>query len=197
LEGGKLPSVWNRRIAQQLHLCQRGGVLNKEGYLENFVTLPEFLAQFPVGQSAGEFVDRLFQNSGAEPTTDERTAAIAAYGTGDSTGRVAALRSVIESGTVFNAEYNLAFVLMEYYSYLRRNPDDAPDNNFAGYDFWLAKINSFSLPGEDMRDDAQAFGRVKRAEMVRAFIESEEYRLRFFGAPGGNQQGTFRTANRQ
>ena len=32
-----------------------------------------------------------------------------------------------------------------------------------------------------------AFARVKRAEMVRAFIESGEYRQRFFGAPGGNQ----------
>jgi hypothetical protein len=33
--------------------------------------------------------------------------------------------------------------------------------------------------GEDMRDDAQAFERVKRAEMVKAFIESIEYRARF------------------
>jgi len=73
---------------------------------------------------------------------------------------------------------------------MRRNPDDAPDNNFNGYDFWLNKINSFSLPGEDMRNDTQAQARLQRAEMVRAFIESSEYRQRFFGAPGGNQQGT-------
>jgi hypothetical protein len=79
---------------------------------------------------------------------------------------------------------------MQYYGYLRRNPDDAPDNNFNGYDFWLNKINSFSLPGEDMRNDAQAQARLQRAEMVRAFIESNEYRQRFFGAAGGNQQGT-------
>ena len=72
---------------------------------------------------------------------------------------------------------------MQYYGYLRRNPDDAPDNNFAGFDFWLNKINSFSSPEEDMRDDSQALARVQRAEMVRAFIESFEYRQRFFGAP--------------
>jgi hypothetical protein len=30
---------------------------------------------------------------------------------------------------------------------------------------------------------------VGRAEMVRAFIESAEYRQRFGGAPGGNQAG--------
>ncbi|MFL6334691.1 MAG: hypothetical protein ACJ754_15370 [Pyrinomonadaceae bacterium] len=50
-------------------------------------------------------------------------------------------------------------------------------------------MNQFSLPGEDMRDAAQALGRVRRAEMVKAFIESVEYRRRFGGAPEGNQQG--------
>jgi hypothetical protein len=78
---------------------------------------------------------------------------------------------------------------MQYYGYLRRNPDDAPDNNFNGYDFWLAKLNSFTLPGEDARDEAVALARVRRAEMVRAFIESAEYRERFGGAAGGNQSG--------
>jgi hypothetical protein len=72
----------------------------------------------------------------------------------------------------------------------------APDNNFAGFDFWLQKINSFSLAGEDMRDDLQALARVQRAEMVRAFIESFEYRRRFFGAAGGNQQGASEAAPR-
>ena len=83
---------------------------------------------------------------------------------------------------------------MQYYGYLRRNPDDAPDNNFSGYDFWLAKLNSFSRPGEDMRDDAQAQARVGRAEMVRAFIESAEYRQRFGGSPEGNQLGPVASA---
>jgi hypothetical protein len=78
---------------------------------------------------------------------------------------------------------------MEYYGYLRRSPDDAPDNNFAGYDFWLDKMNQFTLPGENVRDEAVALRRVRRAEMVRAFIESDEYRQRFHGAPGGNQTG--------
>ncbi|HYE15638.1 MAG TPA: hypothetical protein VD968_14435, partial [Pyrinomonadaceae bacterium] len=60
-----------------------------------------------------------------------------------------------------------------------RNPNDAPDTNYAGFDFWLAKMNSFSLPGEDVRDETVALSRVNRAEMVRAFILSIEYRGRF------------------
>ena len=49
---------------------------------------------------------------------------------------------------------------------LRRNPDDSPDNNRSGYDFWLAKLNQFG-------------GDFIAAEMVKAFISSTEYRKRF------------------
>ena len=99
------------------------------------------------------------------------------------------MHSVADSGSVFNRQYNAAFVLAEYIGYLRRNPNDAPEPalNYAGFDFWLMKMNQFSLPGEDMRNDTQAFDRARRAEMVKAFIVSSEYRERFFGAPSGNQ----------
>jgi hypothetical protein len=97
---------------------------------------------------------------------------------------------VADSNSVFQKQYNPAFVLMEYYGYLRRNPDDAPDNNFSGYDFWLNKLNQFSVAGEDVRNESVALGRVKRAEMVKAFLVSGEYRQRFAGSPTGNQQGS-------
>ena len=96
---------------------------------------------------------------------------------------------MVESAPVYNALYNPAFVLMQYFGYLRRNPDDEPDFNFDGYDFWLGKLNQFSRPGEDVRNESVALGRVRRSEMVRAFIESAEYRRRFLGAEGGNQMG--------
>ena len=47
----------------------------------------------------------------------ERGAALSAYGSGDTAGRAAALRSVIESRSVFNGQYNAAFVLMQYFGY--------------------------------------------------------------------------------
>jgi hypothetical protein len=57
---------------------------------------------------------------------------------------------------------------MQYFGYLRRNPDDAPEQNrdFAGYNFWLGKLNEFN-------------GNFIEAEMVKAFISSDEYRRRF------------------
>jgi hypothetical protein len=55
---------------------------------------------------------------------------------------------------------------MQYYGYLRRNPNGAPDTDFTGYDFWLTKLNQFH-------------GNFIEAEMVKAFIQSTEYRQRF------------------
>jgi hypothetical protein len=59
-------------------------------------------------------------------------------------------------------------LLMQYFGYLRRNPDDAPEPglNFGGYNFWLGKLNEFN-------------GDFVRAEMVKAFLDSTEFRNRF------------------
>ena len=55
---------------------------------------------------------------------------------------------------------------MQYFGYLRRNPNDTPDADYSGYDFWLTKLNQFN-------------GDYQKAEMVKAFISSREYRQRF------------------
>jgi hypothetical protein len=151
---------------------------NRQAFAIAFVQRSDFQAAHG-SQTADQYVDSLFANAGATPTAPERAAAITAFGSGDTAGRAAALRNVTESGSVFNKLYNPAFVLMQYFGYLRRNPNDAPDGNFSGYDFWLAKMNQFSVAGEDVRNEQVALGRVQRAEMVKAFIVSGEYRGRF------------------
>ena len=80
--------------------------------------------------------------------------------------RAQALRLIAESEYFRAEELNRAFVLMEYFGYLRRNPSDPPDNNLTGFNFWLDKLNSFN-------------GDYVRSEMVKAFITSKEYRSRF------------------
>ena len=62
--------------------------------------------------------------------------------------------------------FNETFVLMQYFGYLRRDPDSAPDSGFAGFNFWLGKLDDFG-------------GDYGAAEMVKAFISSTEYRQRF------------------
>ena len=73
---------------------------------------------------------------------------------------------VTQASDYISREIPRAFVQFEYFGYLRRNPNDAPDNNFNGYNFWLNKLN---LSGGDFL----------KAEMVKAFINSPEYRQRF------------------
>jgi hypothetical protein len=114
-------------------------------------------------------VDALFASAGVVPSALERQDAINAFGAGGTAGRIAALRSIADSETLRTAEFQPAFVLMQYFAYLRRNPTDPPDNNDSGYQFWLAKLKAFN-------------GNFVNAEMVKAFIVSIEYRSRF-GAP--------------
>jgi photosystem II stability/assembly factor-like uncharacterized protein len=142
---------------------------NKQAYATQIVTSAAFITAYPLPQTASQYVDALFATATVSPTTTERNAAITAFGDGGTSGRVAALRSVVESNSIKSAEFNPAFVLMEYYGYLRRNPTDPPDNNDAGYQFWLTKLNSFG-------------GNFINAEMVKAFITCAEYRKRF-GTP--------------
>ena len=140
--------------------------MNKQAFALKWVSRAEFLAEHPEGQSAGDYVDSLFANAGAQPTAAERAAAVTAYGAGDAQGRAAALRSVAESKSVFDRQFNRAFVLMQYFGYLRRDPDAAPDTDFSGYQFWLSKLEEFG-------------GHYIEAEMVKAFITSLEYQQRF------------------
>jgi hypothetical protein len=57
-------------------------------------------------------------------------------------------------------EFNRAFVTMQYFGYLRRDPDTS------GFNFWLNKLNAFN-------------GNFVNAEMVKAFLNASEYRQRF------------------
>ena len=87
-------------------------------------------------------------------------------GTAGTKTRAQVLRALAEDSEFTAAQFNRAFVLMQYFGYLRRNPNDAPDSNFDGYDFWLSKLNEFN-------------GNYVAAELVKAFIRSGEYRARF------------------
>jgi len=126
-----------------------------------------------------QFVDQLFMNAGVTPSATDRAAAInefrSATTTADIAARARALRRVAENSTFAQQQFNKAFVLMQYFGYLRRNPNDPPELtlDFQGYNFWLTKLNNFTQPGDDV------LVRIQKAEMVKAFLLSTEYRQRF------------------
>ena len=140
---------------------------NKQAFALVFVQRSNFQTQH-AGQAADVYVNSLFSNTGVSPTPAEVTAAVNAFnsaGGGDS-GRAAALRSVAESNSVTTQLNDEAFVLMQYFGYLQRNPNDPPDSDYSGFNFWLGKLSQFN-------------GDFIAAEMVKAFIDSTEYRHRF------------------
>jgi photosystem II stability/assembly factor-like uncharacterized protein len=139
---------------------------NKVAFAQAFVQRQSFVSAYPQGMDASAYVDALFSHAGVTPSSQDTQAAITAYGSGDTTGRAAALRAVAESQALQQAEKNRAFVLMQYFGYLQRDPDAGPDSDFSGYDFWLSKLEQFN-------------GDFVKAEMVKAFLSSIEYRQRF------------------
>jgi TolB protein len=143
---------------------------NERAFATDFVMQPRFTTAYPETLTPGTFVDALYANAGVTPGAAERQAAINEFGSATNTADVAArarvLRRVAENSVLVRQEFNKAFVLMQYFGYLRRNPNDAPDNNFDGFNFWLGKLNQFG-------------GNFIEAEMVKAFLGSSEYLLRF------------------
>jgi CSLREA domain-containing protein len=139
---------------------------NKQAYAEQVVTSPAFVTKYPLSLAAADYVNALYATAMVTPTDAEKQDGIAVFGAGGTTGRVAAFRRVADSDSLRTAEFRPAFVLLQYFGFLRRNPTDAPDVDDSGYQFWLAKLNQFN-------------GDFAKAEMVKAFIVSTEYRSRF------------------
>ena len=141
---------------------------NKVAYAADFVQRAEFKTAFPDSLTADQFVTKLDTNAGGVLSPAEKGNLVAqlAVNPTDVTKRAMTVRAVAEDVDLKNGEFNKAFVLAQYFGYLRRNPNDAPDADFTGFQFWLTKLNQFN-------------GNFIEAEMVKAFISSLEYRQRF------------------
>jgi YVTN family beta-propeller protein len=164
--------IYSSRIGRNVVVNQTGWEalleVNKQAFYKGWVQQPDFLNAFPIGMPADQFVDKLDLNAGHVLSATERANLINDLNSApsDLTKRASVLRSLVEDPDFVAKEFNRAFVLMEYFGYLRRNPDDPPDHDLTGLNFWLDKLNQFN-------------GNFIQAEMVKAFISSDEYRNRF------------------
>jgi hypothetical protein len=129
-----------------------------------FVQRTEFVQKY-VGQTTAEpFVDALIASILQRSNVNlggQRTALIDKYNTSAdmNQSRAFALRDAIDNTTFISAEYNKAFVLMQYFAYLQRDLDQD------GYDFWLGIVNDTT--------------KSNYRSMVCAFLTSPEYQKRF------------------
>lgn len=141
---------------------------NKQAFFNEVVNRAEFVHQFGYMTNA-QYVDELIFNTHVTFAPAERDALVNGLDNHTET-RATVLRKVVQNPAFKQAEFNRAFVLEEYFGYLRRSPDAPPDDfSLSGFNFWLAKLNSFN-------------GDYHRSDMVKAFIRSTEYRRRF-GTP--------------
>jgi WD40 repeat protein len=157
--------------------ADRSSVGCDEGYCfaDYWVERDAFLQAYPKTMSNAEFVNKLFDTAGLTASIYDplRQQHIQAMNAGRS-NRAVVLSDVTEIPDFKNipnpndpryaeikqiSQYNPAFVLMQYFGYLRRNVDRD------GYDFWLDVVNN--------REPNNYHG------MVCSFITSSEYQLRF------------------
>jgi uncharacterized protein (TIGR03118 family) len=142
--GGSINGKWDAPEGNGTTLAAQLSNLREGRAYVNFHT-----TQFPGGEIRGNI-------PAATAFRDALTAGL----NGATETRATVLRKVAEQEELKLREFNAAFVLMEYFGFLRRDPDTA------GFNFWLNKLNAFN-------------GDFLQAEMVKAFITSLEYRQRF------------------
>src|SRR5499433_2217270 len=129
----------------------------KDQFAANFVARPAFVTRYGSLNNT-QFVDTLLATAGVTFTASARQALIDGLNSGTLT-RAKALRQIVDSPEVSTKYFNEAYVVMEYFGYLRRDPD-------ALYFNWQTILNN--------TNDARG--------MVAGFVNSLEYRGRF-GTP--------------
>jgi hypothetical protein len=127
---------------------------NLERLAQDWVRRPDFKARYD-GLSDEQFVDTLLANAGITVSAVERASLL--HSARD--GRARTLVMVARWPDFARREQNRSLVLLHYFGYLRRNPEDPPDGNLNGFNFWVKEVEST--------------GDIER--LPRAFMASTEY----------------------
>jgi hypothetical protein len=128
---------------------------NKVAFVDEFMQRAEFKAKYDSQVTPTAYVDALLTTAGLQ-THPSRAGWIAGLTNGTLT-RARVLRELAESGEAYSKFYNEAFVVMQYFGYLRRDPDK----------FYLDWIQIMNQNPANYRN------------MVNGFMNSTEYRARF------------------
>ena len=129
-------------------------VLSKAAYTDAWMQRTEFKNRYD-GQNNSQYVNALEANAGIPITNKQSLIDNLNNGT---MNRGQVLRAIVESQAVADHFFNSAFVSMQYFGYLRRDPDAV------GFQNWLNTLNA----------DPSNF-----RHMIFGFLFSNEYRQRF------------------
>ena len=131
---------------------------SRDAYLSDFVSRQEFKSLYDQFVTADAFVNALCQKAGITPASKQTLIDNLQNGVKDRAHTVEDFILTPEMSAVGSKFYDRGFIAMQYFSYLRRDPDQA------GFQFWQQKMN-------DTNHDYRF--------MVSGFINSDEYRFRF------------------
>jgi hypothetical protein len=134
-----------------------GVSVSRHQFADDFSKRDDFKALYDL-MSNDDYVDTLYRNAGVSPDRQVRDRQVDDLNN-NRRKRGDVLHEVAEHQELNSREYNPAFVLMQYFGYLRRDPDEN------GYQFWVRTLN------KGTRDNYPG--------MVNAFVKALEYRDRF------------------
>ncbi len=150
-----------RRLGHDLYPGSSGWLerlsMNEQALCDEWTQRPDFGQRYN-NSAPGEYVNTLFANASLPPGRD--TSDLATALTKGRETRATILRRISTDRRLFSRDYNAAYVLCHYFGYLKRNPDETPDRDLTGYNFWRQQL--------DRTHDYRG--------ITRAFLESDEYK---------------------
>ena len=143
-------------------LVETKGDTGRELLANQFVRRPEFLNKYPATMNAEQFVNTLLTETQQTANASLDPKRLMSSYDGTDGARAAIVQAIISNAGFIRAEYNRAYILMQYFAYFRRDPDEA------GYNSWLAILQNKSSK------DSEVFRGVSCG-----FLTSAEYQSRF------------------
>ena len=128
---------------------------SKQAFTAEWVNRPDFKAKYDQLSSPSAYVDEVLHTAGI--TLSNRDALVRALQSGQKT-RAQVLREIVESKEVEDKFFIEGFVSMQYFGYLKRDPDTIGFNNW---------VQTLQANPSNFR------------HMIFGFIYSTEYRSRF------------------
>jgi hypothetical protein len=130
---------------------------NLRKFAEAWVERPKFQAVYKAMSNDG-YVEALINNAGVDLDPAGRAGLVDKLNRQE-LSRAEVLLDLVHKEPFIEKQQARSLVLLHYFAYLHRNPDDPPDNNLKGFDHWVKQI--------EMSGDS--------SKLAQAFMASFEY----------------------
>ena len=146
-----------KEFTSDLEIIGRGIIAGSERQEEQFArNFREFLEDWtkrePIVKSFGrlgdaQYVNRLLENAGISMDAAGREALVNGL-SGSGETRASVLLKIVDDPRFIEKEQYRSLVTLHYFGYLRRNPDDPPDGDLRGFNFWLRELERYRDPSK-------------------------------------------------